>query len=258
MFKTKKTKFINMEFSPNNLVVQLCIRGMAMEEKGDREEAAGIFHQALNEAADDFEKFLAAHFVARHQNSIPEKLKWLETGLRLTLKINNDAVIPAFPVLYSTIAKCYEDLGDTVNAEKNYSLAHSFPDKPADKGPFFHGTKADLHIGDLVTPGGRSNYQSDLIMNHIYFTAMINGAGLAASLAQGDGSERVYVVEPTGDFENDPNVTNKRFPGNPTRSYRTKLPLKIIGEITDWNKLTPDDIQKWREKLANSRGEIIN
>ena len=95
-------------------------------------------------------------------------------------------------------------------------------------------------------------------MNHIYFTATLNGAGLAASLAKGDGRERVYIVEPTGNFENDPNVTNKKFPGNPTRSYRTQEPLKIIGEISDWAKLTPEQLQKWREKLANTKGEIIN
>ena len=83
-------------------------------------------------------------------------------------------------------------------------------------------------------------------------------AGLAAALAKGEGPERVYIVEPTGDFENDPNVTDKKFPGNPTRSYRTQAPLKIIGEITDWVKQMPDEIQKWREKLANNKGEIIN
>ncbi|HLO61282.1 MAG TPA: NAD(+)--rifampin ADP-ribosyltransferase [Bacteroidales bacterium] len=247
-----------MEFSPDNHIVKLCIQGMVLEEKGNPEKASEIFLQAWNDAIDDFEKFLAAYFVARNQKDIQDKLKWLLTDLQLALKINNDAVIPAFPVLYSTIAKCYEEIGDMDNGKKNYSQAHLFPEKPSDKGPFFHGTKADLHNGDLLTPGGRSNYQSDLIMNHIYFTAMVNGAGLAASLAQGDGPERVYVVEPTGDFENDPNVTNKRFPGNPTRSYRTKSPLKIIGEIADWNKLTPDDIEKWKVKLANSKGEIIN
>jgi rifampin ADP-ribosylating transferase len=95
-------------------------------------------------------------------------------------------------------------------------------------------------------------------MNHIYFTALVNGAGLAAALANGDGRERVYIVEPTGSFENDPNVTNKKFPGNPTRSYRTQAPLNIVGEVTDWARLTQEDIQKWREKLANNKGEIIN
>jgi len=95
-------------------------------------------------------------------------------------------------------------------------------------------------------------------MNHIYFTALVNGAGLAAALAKGEGRERVYIIEPTGSFENDPNVTDKKFPGNPTRSYRSQAPLKIIGEVTDWVKQTPEQIQKWNEKLANSKGDIIN
>lgn len=95
-------------------------------------------------------------------------------------------------------------------------------------------------------------------MNHIYFTALVDGAGLAAALARGDGPERVYIVEPTGSFENDPNVTNKKFPGNPTRSYRSQAPLKIIGEVTDWTRLTPEELQTWRERLANIKGEIIN
>jgi rifampin ADP-ribosylating transferase len=95
-------------------------------------------------------------------------------------------------------------------------------------------------------------------MNHIYFTALINGAGLAAALAKSDKPERIYVVEPTGSFENDPNVTDKKFPGNPTRSYRSQAPLKIVGEVTDWVRTTPEEIQKWREKLANSKGDIIN
>ncbi|MGE5419667.1 MAG: NAD(+)--rifampin ADP-ribosyltransferase [Chloroflexota bacterium] len=137
-------------------------------------------------------------------------------------------------------------------------LANSRKDKPSDKGPFYHGTKADLEVGDLLTAGSRSNYNPELIMNHIYFTASVNGAGLAAALAKGDGNERVYIVEPTGGFENDPNVTNKKFPGNPTRSYRTESPLKITGEVTDWPRQTPEQLKKWREKLANSKGNIIN
>jgi rifampin ADP-ribosylating transferase len=95
-------------------------------------------------------------------------------------------------------------------------------------------------------------------MNHIYFTALVNGAGLAAALAKGDGRERVYVVEPMGAFEHDPNVTNKKFPGNPTRSYRSQAPLKIVGEVTDWVRQTAEQVQEWRERLANSKGEIIN
>jgi hypothetical protein len=115
-----------------------------------------------------------------------------------------------------------------------------------------------LQIGDLLTAGGSSNYKHELKMNHIYFTALVNGAGLAAALAKGDGHERVYIVEPTGSFENDPNVTDKKFPGNPTRSYRSQAPLKIVGEVRDWMRQTPEELQKWREKLANNKGDIIN
>lgn len=127
-----------------------------------------------------------------------------------------------------------------------------------DDGPFYHGTRADLQVGDLLTAGFKSNYKPDVTMNHIYFTALVNGAGLAAELARGDGHGRVYMVEPVGEFENDPNVTDKKFPGNPTRSYRSTQPLKIVGEITDWERLTPEQLKEWRERLANIKGEIIN
>jgi hypothetical protein len=178
--------------------------------------------------------------------------------LQLALKINDDTVKSAFPSLYSNIAKCYEDLSDLDMAKKNYELATSFNDKPADKGPFYHGTKADLQVGDLLTAGGSSNYKPELKMNHIYFTALVNGAGLAAALAKSDGRERVYIVEPTGSFENDPNVTNKKFPGNLTRSYRSPSPLKIVGEVTDWAGIASEELQNWRKKLANNKGDIIN
>jgi tetratricopeptide (TPR) repeat protein len=247
-----------MEFNPSNNVVKLCLQGMGMEEKGNPEEASELFLQAWNEATNDFEKFISAHYVARYQKKVPDKLKWLETALQFALKINDDTVKSAFPALYSNIAKCYEDLSVPDKAKKNYELATSFKDKPSDKGPFYHGTKADLPIGDLLLTGGRSNYKPELKMNHIYFTALVNGAGLAAALAKGDKRERVYIVKPTGGFENDPNVTDKKFPGNPTRSYRSQAPLKIVGEVTDWVRQTPDELQKWREKLANNKGEIIN
>ena len=247
-----------MEFNPNNNVIKLCMEGMGMEEKGKPGEASRLFLLAWNEATNDFEKFTAAYYVARHQEHTSGNLKWLETALQFALRINDDSVTSAFPSLYSNIAKCYEDLGDLESAKKNYELAISFKDKPYDKGPFYHGTKADLQVGDLLTAGRESNYKSEFIMNHIYFTALVNGAGLAAALAKGDGPERVYIVEPTGSFENDPNVTDKKFPGNPTRSYRTQAPLKIIGEVTDWVRQTPEELQKWRDKLANVKGDIIN
>lgn len=135
-----------------------------------------------------------------------------------------------------------------------------------DEGPFFHGTIADLRVGDLLTAGYRSNYRPEVVMNHIYFTATVDGAGLAAEiaaeLAGGGAVPRVYAVEPTGTFENDPNVTDKKFPGNPTRSYRSSAPLKVIGEITHWTRLTPEALRLWRERLtglrSDERGEIIN
>lgn len=247
-----------MEFNPGNPIVQLCIQGMDAEEKGHADEAARLFYEAYNQATNDFEKFTAAHHVARVQKNTADKLQWLQTELGLALQLNNEAVKASFTPLYTAIAECYEELGDKENAEKNRELAAASNYTPDDKGPFYHGTKADLKVGDFLIAGHNSNYKDALQMNHIYFTAMVNGAGLAAALAKGDGAERVYIVEPTGSFENDPNVTNKKFPGNPTRSYRTVEPLKIIGEATDWVRLTPEQLQKWRERLANNNGEIIN
>ena len=131
-----------------------------------------------------------------------------------------------------------------------------------DEGPFFHGTKADLQVGDLLTAGFRSNYRPEVVMNHIYYTALEGGAGLAAELAAGDAEPRVYLVEPTGAFENDPNVTDKRFPGNPTRSYRSTQPVRVVAEVHGWTRLTPEALQEWRDRLAvilaDERGEIIN
>ena len=99
-------------------------------------------------------------------------------------------------------------------------------------------------------------------MNHIYFTALVDGAGLAAEIAEvqsrGTGRARVYIVEPTGVFENDPNVTDKKFPGNPTRSYRSQAPLRIVGEVADWARLTPEQLENWRSRLANIKGDIVN
>lgn len=131
-----------------------------------------------------------------------------------------------------------------------------------DDGPFFHGTKADLQPGDLLTAGFRSNYRPEVVMNHVYFTALKDGAGLAAELAAGAAAPRVYEVAPTGAFEDDPNVTDKKFPGNPTRSYRSTEPIRVVGEVEDWPRLAPEDLRAWRERLAvllaDERGEIIN
>ena len=133
-------------------------------------------------------------------------------------------------------------------------------------GPFFHGTTADLRSGDLLSAEFRSNYRPDVVMNHVYFTALRDGAGLAAELAAELAPDartpRVYRVEPTGRFEDDPNVTDKKFPGNPTRSYRSTDPLRVLGEVDDWVRLTPEALQQWRDRIVSrppeERGEILN
>ena len=127
-----------------------------------------------------------------------------------------------------------------------------------DTGPFFHGTRAELQPGDLLSSGFQSNYDESVVMNHIYFTAIPKGAGLAAEMAKGSGRPRVYIVEPTGEFENDPNVTDKKFPGNPTRSYRSRLPLKVVGELESWELYDPEFIQQLRARVENGMGKIIN
>lgn len=247
-----------IEFDPNNEIVKLCLQGMTMEDQDKPEDAGRLFLKAWNEATDDFERFLVAYFVARHQGSSSDRLHWLETSLHYAVQSTNKAVKSALPGLYSNIAKCYEALGDLENAKKSTDLSLKYQIAPSDSGPFYHGTKADLKVGEFLTAGSESNYQTQLEMNHIYFTALINGAGLAAAMAKGDGCERVYIVEPTGSFENDPNVTDKKFPGNLTRSFRSQKPLKIVGELTDWVKQTPVEIREWREKLAKNKGKIIN
>jgi tetratricopeptide (TPR) repeat protein len=123
-----------MQFDTNNKVVKLCTEGMELEGQGKKQEALKLFQQAWDEASNDFEKFTAAHYVARHQENIQDKLKWDETALQLALKINDDTVRGAYPSLYLNIAKCYEDLNDFTSAIKNYKLALSFIDLLPDNG----------------------------------------------------------------------------------------------------------------------------
>lgn len=130
-----------------------------------------------------------------------------------------------------------------------------------DSGPFFHGTKAELPVGGLLSAGFPSNYRPEVVMNHVYFTALVDGAGLAAEIAAVDGTPHIYEVVPTGPYEDDPNVTDKKFPGNPTRSYRSEAPLRIVREVEDWVRLSPTVLADWRERIARlrqSQAEIIN
>lgn len=126
-----------------------------------------------------------------------------------------------------------------------------------DPGPFFHGTKAELKIGDLLEPLYLSNYQ-DKKSNYIYFTGTLNAAKWGAELARSDSKERIYIVEPTGEFENDPNLTDKRFPGNPTRSYRSASPLKIVAELASWERHSDAEIEHMLESLAQLKKEGKN
>lgn len=121
-----------------------------------------------------------------------------------------------------------------------------------DQGPFFHGTKAQLKIGDLLEAQNRSNYQ-DKKSNYIYFTASLEAAKWGAELAASDAKERIYLVEPQGEFENDPNLTDKRFPGNPTRSYRSKSPLKIVAELGAWERHSDEEINHMLASLKALR-----
>ena len=249
---------MSIRFDPNNNMIKLCMMGMSKETNGQPEEAAALFRQAWDEAADDYERFISAYHLSRLQKSTRDSLHWLQKSLRCALNINDDDVKSAYPTLYAKIAECFEAMGDTERAKEYEELSNAYRGAPSDAGPFYHGTKADLRAGDLLTAGGNSNYKDELKMNHIYFTANLNGAGLAAALAKGEGRERVYIVEPTGEFENDPNLTDKKFPGNLTRSYRSREPLRIIGEAAEWAKLTGSQRGEWQEKLAKNKGEIIN
>jgi rifampin ADP-ribosylating transferase len=124
-----------------------------------------------------------------------------------------------------------------------------------ESGAMLHGTKAQLSVGDLLVAGRQSNYGGGRTANHVYMTETLDAAAWGAELAVGDGPGRIYIVEPTGEIEDDPNVTDKRFPGNPTRSFRTKDPVKVVGELADWVGHTPEQIRAMREGLARLERE---
>jgi len=116
-------------------------------------------------------------------------------------------------------------------------------------GVYLHGTKADIAVGDLLVPGRESNFEAGRVMNYVYFTATLDAAVWGAELAVGEGRGRVYIVEPTGEFEDDPNLTDKKFPGNPTQSFRSREPLRVVGELVDWVGHSPDKLEAMRARL---------
>ena len=117
-------------------------------------------------------------------------------------------------------------------------------------GVYLHGTKADLAVGDLLVPGRESNFEAGRVMNYVYFTATLDAAVWGAELAAGEGRGRIYIVEPTGEFEDDPNVTDKKFPGNPTQSFRSREPVRVVGELVDWVGHAPEKLEAMRAALA--------
>lgn len=129
------------------------------------------------------------------------------------------------------------------------------------EGPFYHGTKAALEMGTELTPGYGSNFR-DQVLNHIYFSALVDtaawGAQLATALAGSGERGHIYLVEVTGPFEDDPNVTDKRFPGNPTRSYRTRHPLRVVSELEDWQGHPPEAVRTMLEHLAQLREQGLD
>lgn len=122
---------------------------------------------------------------------------------------------------------------------------------------YFHGTKADLKIGDLLEIGLNSNYGQRQNAKYIYLTATLDAAIWGAELALGDGRERIYLVEATGELEDDPNLTDKKFPGNPTKSYRSKHPFKIVGEVTVWHGHPKEQVIAMKEGLAKLKEQGI-
>lgn len=142
------------------------------------------------------------------------------------------------------------------------SIANKAPIKNSsdvilDKGPFYHGTKANLEIGDLIEIGFSSNYGKGNKANFVYMTATLDAAIWGAELALGDSDERIYIVEPTGEFEDDPNLTDKKFPWNPTRSYRTRFPLKVIGEINEWKGHSPEVLKNMKDNVIKAKEQGI-
>lgn len=122
---------------------------------------------------------------------------------------------------------------------------------------FYHGTKADLKPGDLLAPGYGSNYGQRKKANHVYFSATMDAAIWGAELAVGEGRGRIYIVETTGTYEDDPNLTDKKFPGNPTKSYRTKDALRVIGEVMEWQGHAPEQLQAMKDNIERLRQQGI-
>ncbi|HTS72633.1 MAG TPA: NAD(+)--rifampin ADP-ribosyltransferase [Gaiellaceae bacterium] len=130
------------------------------------------------------------------------------------------------------------------------ALREPVPFEVYEAGVYLHGTKAALAVGDLLVGGRESNFETGRVMNYVYFTATLDAAVWGAELAGGEGRGRIYMVEPTGEFEDDPNLTDKKFPGNPTQSFRSRKPLRVVGELVDWAGHSPERLEEMRAALG--------
>lgn len=126
-----------------------------------------------------------------------------------------------------------------------------------EKTKYYHGTRADLKAGDLIAPGYSSNYGKRKPAIFVYLTATLDAAIWGAELAVGEGPGRIYIVEPTGPIMDDPNLTDKKFPGNPTKSYRSREPLRVSQEVTDWQGHTPELLKAMKDNLERLRQQGI-
>lgn len=249
---------MNDEFSPSNKIVKMCMQAIYAYENNEFDKAIVLLEDAYKCSETEFEKFVSSYKKAEYENDLNNKLKWFEISIKHA--INSDCISSktAYSTLYLNIAKTYEKLNELENAKKNYDLSNKYKEMPQDNGPFYHGTNVNLNVGDLLSAGRKSNYKDGLVMNHIYFTSNLSGAILAAKLVSEDNMGHVYVVKPIGDFENDPNVTDKKFCGNLTQSYRTTSDLEIICELVDLDNNSSLDIKEFKEKIYKNDKEIIN
>ena len=179
--------------------------------------------------------------------------EWLLTCCRTLEYVGSDEahVLPTM-----TIAEAIDASRDTKQ------VAVTFESCDHVEGPFFHGTRIGFHPGDEIVPGHGSNYHDGRVSNHVYFSALLEpavwGAELAVALSGDNASGHIYVVEPTGPFEDDPNVTNKRFVGNVTRSYRTRHPMRIVHEVETWDRHPPEVLQGMLDSLARLRAQGLD
>ena len=129
------------------------------------------------------------------------------------------------------------------------ALREPVPFEVYEAGVYLHGTKAELAVGDLLAPGRESSFETGRVMNYVYFSATLDAAVWGAELASGEGRGRIYIVEPTGAFEDDPNLTDKKFTGNPTQSFRSREPLRVVRELVDWVGHSPEKLEAMRAAL---------